>query len=194
MKLFLNYQRTPRTISSPGKSSKLLDLDCQQVKNVKKKGDVQFAIVKTVKQTYNRTIYRTKAGGCIITMSIEVGSKLKGKVTGIKKFGAFVELPEGKSGLVHISEVADNYVENVEDHLTVGDEVEVKVKVLSIADDGKISLSIKKAKERPRKQKPAQKPEDFEKKLSNFLKDSEDRLTSIKRQTESRRGGRGSRR
>ena len=57
-------------------------------------------------------------------MSIEVGNKLKGKVTGIKKFGAFVELPEGKSGLVHISEVADNYVENVEDHLSVGDEVE----------------------------------------------------------------------
>ena len=133
-------------------------------------------------------------------MSIEVGKKLKGKVTGIKKFGAFVELPEGKSGLVHISEVADNYVENVEDHLSVGDEVEVKV--LSIADDGKISLSIKKAKDRPRKPrhskanhgKPVQKTEDFEKKLSNFLKDSEDKLTSIKRQTESRRGGKGSRR
>ena len=134
-------------------------------------------------------------------MSIEVGNKLKGKVTGIKKFGAFVELPEGKSGLVHISEVADNYVENVEDHLSVGDEVEVKV--LSIADDGKISLSIKKAKDRPRKPhhnnksnhgRPGQKTEDFEKKLSNFLKDSEDKLTSIKRQTESRRGGKGSRR
>ena len=133
-------------------------------------------------------------------MSIEVGNKFKGKVTGIKKFGAFVELPEGKSGLVHISEVADNYVENVEDHLSVGDEVEVKV--LSIADDGKISLSIKKAKDRPRKPrhskanhgKPVQKTEDFEKKLSNFLKDSEDKLTSIKRQTESRRGGKGSRR
>ena len=133
-------------------------------------------------------------------MSIEVGNKLKGKVTGIKKFGAFVELPEGKSGLVHISEVADNYVENVEDHLSVGDEVEVKV--LSIADDGKISLSIKKAKDRPRKPrhnkanhgKPVQKTEDFEKKLSNFLKDSEDKLTSIKRQTESRRGGKGARR
>lgn len=133
-------------------------------------------------------------------MSIEVGNKLKGKITGIKKFGAFVELPEGKSGLVHISEVADNYVENVEDHLSVGDEVEVKV--LSIADDGKISLSIKKAKDRPRKPrrskanhgKPVQKTEDFEKKLSNFLKDSEDKLTSIKRQTESRRGGKGSRR
>ena len=133
-------------------------------------------------------------------MSIEVGNELGGKITGIKKFGAFVELPEGKSGLVHISEVADNYVENVEDHLSVGDEVEVKV--LSIADDGKISLSIKKAKDRPRKPrhskanhgKPVQKTEDFEKKLSNFLKDSEDKLTSIKRQTESRRGGKGSRR
>ena len=132
-------------------------------------------------------------------MSIEVGNKLKGKVTGIKKFGAFVELPEGKSGLVHISEVADNYVENVEDHLSVGDEVEVKV--LSIADDGKISLSIKKAKDRPCR--PQNKPnhkqtqpkgEDFEKKLTNFLKDSEDKLTSIKRQTESRRGGKGARR
>ena len=133
-------------------------------------------------------------------MSIEVGNKLKGKITGIKKFGAFVELPEGKSGLVHISEVADNYVENVADQLSLGDEVEVKV--LSIADDGKISLSIKKAKDRPRKPrhskanhgKPVQKTEDFEKKLSNFLKDSEDKLTSIKRQTESRRGGKGSRR
>ena len=128
-------------------------------------------------------------------MSIEVGNKLKGKITGIKKFGAFVELPEGKSGLVHISEVADNYVENVEDHLSVGDEVEVKV--LSIADDGKISLSIKKAKEQ-RRPKPAPKkestPEDFEKRLSNFLKDSEDKLSTIKKQTESRRGGRGSRR
>lgn len=49
---------------------------------------------------------------------------------------------------MHISEVADNYVENVNDHLTVGDEVEVKV--LTVADDGKISLSIKKAKERPK--------------------------------------------
>lgn len=127
-------------------------------------------------------------------MSIEVGNKVKGKVTGIKNFGAFVELPEGKSGLVHISEVADNYVENVNDHLSVGDEVEVKV--LTVADDGKISLSIKKAKERPKRPAPKKeaKPEDFEKKLSNFLKDSEDKLTSIKRQTESRRGGKGARR
>lgn len=128
-------------------------------------------------------------------MSIEVGSKLKGKVTGIKNFGAFVELPGGKSGLVHISEVADSYVESVADFLEMGQEVEVKV--LTVGDDGKISLSIKKAKDRPKptvQPKVEKKPEDFEKQLSNFLKDSEERFTDLKRQTDSRRGGRGSKR
>ncbi|MCC4722762.1 MULTISPECIES: S1 domain-containing RNA-binding protein [Salinicoccus] len=124
-------------------------------------------------------------------MSVEVGSKVKGKVTGIKNFGAFVQLPGGKTGLVHISEVADQYVEDINEHLSVGEEVEVKV--LSVGDDGKISLSIKKAKEPKPKPKPRKdpSPEDFEKKLSSFLKDSEDRMSTIKRQTESRRGGRG---
>ncbi|AKG75137.1 S1 domain-containing RNA-binding protein [Salinicoccus halodurans] len=124
-------------------------------------------------------------------MSVEVGSKVIGKVTGIKNFGAFVELPGGKTGLVHISEVADQYVEDINEHLSVGQEIEVKV--LSVGDDGKISLSIKKAKEQKPKPKPRKEssPEDFEKKLSSFLKDSEDRLSTIKRQTESRRGGRG---
>lgn len=124
-------------------------------------------------------------------MSVEVGSKVIGKVTGIKNFGAFVELPGGKTGLVHISEVADQYVEDINEHLSVGQEIEVKV--LSVGDDGKISLSIKKAKEQKPKPRPRKEssPEDFEKKLSSFLKDSEDRLSTIKRQTESRRGGRG---
>ncbi|MFC3419245.1 S1 domain-containing RNA-binding protein [Salinicoccus hispanicus] len=124
-------------------------------------------------------------------MSVEVGSKVKGKVTGIKNFGAFVELPGGKTGLVHISEVADQYVEDINEHLSVGEEVEVKV--LTVGDDGKISLSIKKAKEQKPKPKPRKdpSPEDFEKKLSSFLKDSEDRMSTIKRQAESRRGGRG---
>ena len=80
-------------------------------------------------------------------MSIEVGSKLQGKVTGITNFGAFVELPEGSTGLVHISEVADNYVKDINDHLKVGDLVEVKV--INVEKDGKIGLSIKKAKDRP---------------------------------------------
>lgn len=124
-------------------------------------------------------------------MSVEVGSIVKGKVTGIKNFGAFVQLPGGKTGLVHISEVADQYVEDINEHLSVGEEVEVKV--LSVGDDGKISLSIKKAKEPKPKPRPRKdpSPEDFEKKLSSFLKDSEDRMSTIKRQTESRRGGRG---
>ena len=56
-------------------------------------------------------------------MSIEVGSKLQGKVTGITNFGAFVELEKGKIGLVHISEVADNYVKDINDHLKVGEEI-----------------------------------------------------------------------
>lgn len=75
-------------------------------------------------------------------MQIEVGSILEGKVTGITKFGAFVELPEGKSGMVHISEISSTYVENVSDFLSEGQTV--KVKVLSVAENGKISLSIKK--------------------------------------------------
>ena len=80
-------------------------------------------------------------------MSIEVGSKVKGKVTGITNFGAFVELAENKTGLVHISEVADSYVKDINDFLTVGDEIEVKI--INVEKDGKIGLSIKKAKDKP---------------------------------------------
>ena len=86
-------------------------------------------------------------------MAIEVGMILEGKVSGITKFGAFVDLPNSKTGMVHISEVALEFVKDIKDHLTVGQTV--KVKVISIADDGKISLSIKKAMEQP---KPAFKP------------------------------------
>src|SRR6185312_1774405 len=139
-------------------------------------------------------------------MSIEVGSKLQGKVTGITNFGAFVELPNGSTGLVHISEVADNYVKDINDHLKVGDLVEVKV--MNVGADGKIGLSIRKAKpesERPqRPQRPRQggrpssndRPgkENFEQKMARFMKDSEERLTTLKRATESKRGGRGARR
>lgn len=156
-------------------------------------------------------------------MSIEVGSKVKGKVTGITNFGAFVELPGGSTGLVHISEVADNYVKDINDHLKVGDEVEVKV--INVEKDGKIGLSIKKAIDRPERPERPDRPdrprtdrprtdrprtsdrsrqrggatefrpkENFEQKMNRFLKDSEDRLSSLKRNTESKRGGRGAKR
>src|SRR5699024_12644158 len=122
-------------------------------------------------------------------MSVEVGSKVIGKVTGIKNFGAFVELPGGKTGLVHISEVADQDVEDINEHLRVGQEIEVKV--LSVGDAGKISLSIKKAKDQKPKPRPRRKrsPEEFEKKLSRFLKHSEDSMTTIITKTEALHGG-----
>lgn len=141
-------------------------------------------------------------------MSIEVGSKVQGKVTGITNFGAFVELPDGKTGLVHISEVADNYVKDINEHLKVGDVVEVKV--MNVEADGKIGLSIRKAKpqaERPERQNrprrdnqrsnernERQTKESFEQKMARFLKDSDERLATLKRATDSKRGGRGARR
>ena len=84
-----------------------------------------------------------------VSMEFGVGSVLEGKVTGITKFGAFVSLPEGKSGLVHISEIAYSYVNDVKDHLKEGQEV--KVKVIGIDENGRINLSIKKAMDPDRK-------------------------------------------
>lgn len=87
-------------------------------------------------------------------MQIEVGQIVEGKVTGITNFGVFVDLGEGKSGLVHISEIAQNYVSDVKEYVKENDTV--KMKVLNISDNGKISLSIKraqpeqKAEQRPR--------------------------------------------
>lgn len=88
-------------------------------------------------------------------MQLEVGSILEGKITGITNFGAFVDLPGGVTGMVHISEVAPTYVSQIRDFLKIGQEV--KVKVLSVGDDGKISLSIKKAME-PQQQQQSQRP------------------------------------
>ena len=80
-------------------------------------------------------------------MEFGVGSILEGKVTGITKFGAFVALPEGRSGLVHISEIAYSYVNEVSDHLQEGQQV--KVKVIGIDENNRINLSIKKVTEPP---------------------------------------------
>lgn len=146
-------------------------------------------------------------------MSIEVGSKVKGKVTGVANFGAFVEMEDGRTGLVHISEVSHSYIKELKDHLKVGDEVEVKILG---ENNGKISLSIRQTLEKPageensyqkRPQRPSRprrddnrpksnfKPkENFEDKLSKFLKNSEENISSLKRNTESKRGGRGGRR
>lgn len=160
-------------------------------------------------------------------MSLEVGAIVEGEVTGITNFGAFVQLPEGKVGLIHISEVSNVYVKDVHDFLKEHDKV--KVKVLSVDDRGKIGLSIKQLTPPPATQAKPQRPQgesrerrgmgqrpqnenrerrggmrpqsarpmpalSFEDKLSKFLKDSDDRMLDLKRNTESKRGGRGARR
>ena len=138
-------------------------------------------------------------------MAMEAGSIVEGKVTRITNFGAFVELEDGKVGLVHISEVADVYVNDVRDFLSEGDSVQVKI--INI-DGNKIALSLKQAKPKPPevdgqnfknrrgnfRGPQRQLSASFEDKLSKFLKDSDERLTDLKRKTDSKRGGRGSRR
>ena len=90
-------------------------------------------------------------------MEFAVGSIVDGKVTGITKFGAFVSLPGGKSGLVHISEIAYSYVSEVADFLKEGQEV--KVKVINIDQSNRINLSIKQAAPAPeRTEAPAPRP------------------------------------
>lgn len=112
-------------------------------------------------------------------MSIEVGRIVEGKVTGITDFGAFVELDKGKTGLVHISEVAHTYVKDVNQHLKVDDRV--KVKVISVGDDGKIGLSIKRLQAPPKKERPQHQKKDlsFEDKLSRFFKESDEKFQEL---------------
>ncbi len=129
-------------------------------------------------------------------MSITEGAILDGIVTSITPFGAFIELPGGVTGLVHISEVADAYVKDVKDYLKEKDTV--KVKVINVDPKGKIGLSIKQAK--PAEAKPAARPwknkikptQTFEDKLAKFLKESDERLQEVKRSNDSKRGRRGS--
>ena len=146
-------------------------------------------------------------------MQLEVGSIFEGKVTGITKFGAFVELPGGKTGMVHISEVAPTYVKEIRDHLT--DNQVVKVKVMAITPEGKINLSIKRAMEQTQqpqvqqqsvarppqrrnssggivwtgahKREPAG-PQSFEDMMNKFKQTSDDKMSDLKRVTDSKRG------
>lgn len=83
-------------------------------------------------------------------MEFAVGAIVEGKVTGITKFGAFVSLPGNKTGMVHISEIAHAYVSDINEYLSVGQEV--KAKIIAIDPSGKINLSIKKTVEAPQRQ------------------------------------------
>ena len=130
-------------------------------------------------------------------MPVKVGDIVEGKVTDIMNYGAFVKLNDEKSGLVHISEVSKDYVEDIHTVLKSGDVV--KVKVLSIDEKGKIALSIKKAlpksydaknsyvdKKDMSKDKKA--PMSLDDMLSKFLKDSDERQLDLKKNIDSKRG------
>ena len=133
-------------------------------------------------------------------MLLEVGQIVEGKVSGIASFGAFIQLPGGKTGLVHISEVAEEYVRDINSHLK--ENQQVKVKIISVDDRGKIGLSIKKViSEKPvikspqpveidwkKERKPSM---SFEEQLAKFMKDSDEKMHDLKRNFESKRGSSG---
>lgn len=147
---------------------------------------------------------------------LEIGSVVNGKVTGMTAFGAFVALPDGNSGMVHISEVSSAYVKDIKDFISKGQEV--KVKVIAVNEQGKISLSMKQAvpKEEREERRPAknnsgfrkpkqanvwqgqQKNENesmsFEDMMARFKQVSDEKMTDLKRAGESKHGGGYSRR
>jgi S1 RNA binding domain protein len=131
-------------------------------------------------------------------MSVEVGGIVEGTVSKLAHFGVFVRLPNGDTGLVHISEIADAYVSDVADYFDEGDAV--KVKVLNVKDGGRYELSVKQAEARKpksstpldasrrREAMPSGKPPgSFEDRLSDFLKTSEQRLATLRRNRDAKR-------
>jgi S1 RNA binding domain protein len=115
----------------------------------------------------------------------EVGAVVEGTVQRITPYGAFLQLEDGKVGLVHISEIDRNYVRNVEEHLRLNDKVQAKV--VAIKEDGKIDLSIKALQDpAPRIDRRGRDPE-FEQKLKRFMRQSEERQVDYKRAVENKR-------
>ena len=135
-------------------------------------------------------------------MELTVGAVLEGKVKTITNFGAFISLPENKTGLVHISEVSNTYVSDIRQHLTEGQDV--KVVVLSV-EGNKINLSMKRLEVRPPREnapRPANRPQTtrtptpppapktadqlFEEKLKQFMSESDSKISSIRQYSEHR--------
>jgi S1 RNA binding domain protein len=130
-------------------------------------------------------------------MEFTPGTIMEGTVRSIASFGAFINLPEGKTGLVHISEVASTFVTDIRRHISEGQAV--RVKVLNTDERGRLSLSIKQAEEpapasrraseaRPERrfprpvsfQTPKPEPESFEDKLKQFMADSNSKISGVR--------------
>lgn len=143
-------------------------------------------------------------------MAAEIGSVVEGKVSGITNFGVFVDMTDGSTGMVHISEVARNYVKDIKEYVKMGQEV--KVKVISVSPEGKIGLSMKQAEEpqqreerrerQPRRQsapvgrgadsfefRPKQQENlSFEDMMSHFKQSSDEKMSDLKKVLDNRRG------
>ncbi len=144
-------------------------------------------------------------------MQLEVGKVVEGVVTGITKFGAFVDIGDGKTGLVHISEISHQYVNDISEHLQNGQTV--KVKILGETENGKLNLSIRKAVEQERRNDHSEQnrersyqhgkgnqnrsgynksvsaqPAGFEDMLSKFMHSSDEKLSGMRKQPQNRRG------
>ncbi len=138
-------------------------------------------------------------------MDLSVGTILDGKVKTITNFGAFISLPDNKTGMVHISEVANTYVSDIRQHLT--ENQEVKVMVIG-TEGGKVNLSIKRLEQKPQREArsprreeasrpayrsaptppPAPKTADqlFEEKLKQFMSESDSKISSLRQYTDHR--------
>lgn len=150
-------------------------------------------------------------------MSIDIGSTVEGTVVKLAEYGAIVRLPGGKTGLIHISEIADTFVRDVKDYFKEHDRV--RVRVLSVNNKGRYELSTKDIEQQPAIQGPSQRerprpvehvqapvnlgpdefsddkqtysrPATFEDQLSQFMKESQERLLDLKRNLEAKRGNR----
>ncbi len=136
-------------------------------------------------------------------MTIEIGQVVEGKITSITSFGAFVALPDSKSGMIHISEVSDTFVKDINEHLKVGQSVFCRV--CSVDDKGRIALSLKRV-ERKTEHEPTVKKtvaksarpiefdvqektnnnDSFEDMMSKFMKNSNDRLSDLRKTVDSK--------
>ena len=140
-------------------------------------------------------------------MSNEVGQILDGNITSITKFGAFVALPDSQSGLIHISEISDGFIKDINEHLKVGQKV--RVRICSIDDNGRISLSMKQLNNQTQTEKTEKRaenkkrimpdeirekksePQGFEDMMSRFLKTSNEKMSDLKKTVENKRGSGG---
>jgi len=120
--------------------------------------------------------------------NLNIGDMVEAEVFKVTSFGAFVKLPTGQRGLIHISQVADNFVKNISDHLKLGDKMQARI--INI-DGNKIDLTLKKPKQEKKESLPYPKAKEFrvntfEDKLQSFLAKSDERFSELKENTESK--------